>query len=72
MYICSAKKDGSCRVSATVMPRLGGCCHARQHKADGSNSDNSAGAIGTPCSSTDAPCSVVGKKVTCVLMEAGK
>lgn len=68
MYICSARKDGSCKVAATVMPRMGGCCHAHQHKADGSDSENSAGAVGTPCSKTDYPCRVVDKKVICVLM----
>ncbi len=66
MYICSAKKDGSCKESAAVAPRRGGCCHAHPHKADGSDDKNSAGAIGTPCSKTDYPCSVVNKKVTCV------
>jgi hypothetical protein len=65
-YICSAKKDGSCKESAAVAPRRGGCCHARPHPADGSNADNSAGKIGTPCSETDAPCSVVNRNVTCV------
>lgn len=69
MYICSAKKDGNCKVSGVVAPRMGGCCHSRPHPADGRDLNNSAGEIGTPYSETDAPCREVGRNVTCVPVE---
>ena len=52
-----------------IAVRRGGCCHSHPHKADGSNANNSAGAVGTPCSETDAPCNEVNKNVTCVLIK---
>ena len=73
MYICSAKKDGSCGLRSVMAPRRGkGCCHSYPHKADGSDPDNSAGAVGTPCSKTDAPCRKVDKNVTCVPIMEGE